>query len=186
MSWITSVRPLFRAGEGLLDRVLCLLGAVAFCQLPEFIQQYLQRLGGRLDEARRLVAEFEAIARQSNLTLFEFIERASMNDDFAVAKLSGVMRGAVERVNELSAAEDSLLNASIWGKPFVFFNRLDPSIASATLEVYRPALPATMEGAVYALAGMITILAVYHGAVRYPIARAVQARALKRERQLSA
>lgn len=33
---------------------------------------------------------------------------------------------------------------------------------------------------------MITILAVDHGAVRYPFARAVRARALKRERQLSA
>lgn len=157
-----------------------------FCQLPEFIQQYLQRLGGRLDEARRQVAEFEAVARSSNLTLFQFIDRASRNDDFAVAKLGGVMRGSVERVNELSAAEDALRAASLWEKPFVFFRHLDPSIASATLDVYRPAVPTTMEGAVYALAGMITFLAVYHGAIRYPIGRALHARALKQTRQPAA
>jgi len=45
---------------------------------------------------------------------------------------------------------------------------------------------AAAEALAAALAGLITILAVDHGAVRYPIARAVQARALKPERQLSA
>jgi hypothetical protein len=176
MSWTAPLRPLFRAGEGLLDRVLCLLGAVAFCQLPEFIQQYLQRLGGRLDEARRQLAEFEAVARSSQLTLVQFIERASRNDDLAVAKLGDVMRGSVERVNALSAAEHALRNASLWEKPFVFFAQLDRSIASATLDVYRPAVPTTVEGLIYAAAGMLTILGVYHGLIRYPIAAMVNRR----------
>ena len=32
-------------GEKLLDRALCVAGAVIFSQAPEFMQQYLQRLG---------------------------------------------------------------------------------------------------------------------------------------------
>ena len=47
-------RPLhsvFSAGDSLIDRLLCVAGAVLCSQLPEFIQQYLQRLGGHLDEA---------------------------------------------------------------------------------------------------------------------------------------
>ncbi|HSI09895.1 MAG TPA: DUF2937 family protein [Rariglobus sp.] len=182
MSWTAPLRPLFRAGEGLLDRVLCLLGAVAFCQLPEFIQQYLQRLGGRLDEARRQLAEFEAVAAQSKLTLQQFIERTSANADTAVARLGDVMQGAVNRVTELSTAESAIRNASIWEKPFVFFSHLDRSIASATLEVYKPAVPTTTEGLIYAAAGMITILCVYHGAIRYPIAATARKRAALREK----
>ncbi len=172
MRWTTPLRPLFRASEGLLDRVLCVLGAVAFCQLPEFIQQYLQRLGGRLDEARRQLAQFETVAAQSKLTLVQFIERTSINTDEAVAKLSGVMQDTIDRVAELADAEAAIRNASLWEKPFVFFAQLDRSIASATLDVYRPAVPTTTEGVIYATAGMLTILCVYHGLIRYPIAAA--------------
>ena len=181
MSWTAPLRPLFRAGEGLLDRVLCLLGAVGFCQLPEFIQQYLQRLGGRLDEARRQLAQFEAVAAQSKLTLQQFIERTSANTDTAVARLGGVMQDAINRVAELSSAETAIRNASIWEKPFVFFSHLDRSIAGATLEVYKPAVPTTTEGLIYAAAGMITILCVYHGGIRYPIAAAARKRVARRE-----
>ena len=172
MGWTAPLRPIFRAGEGFLDRVLCVVGAVAFCQLPEFIQQYLQRLGGRLDEARRQLAIFENTAAQSQLTLPEFIERTAANTDAAVAKLGGVMKDAIARVEELTAAETALRNASLWEKPFVFFTHLDRSIASATLDVYRPAVPTTTEGLIYAAAGMITILGVYHGLIRYPITAA--------------
>ena len=180
MNWTAPLRPVFRAGEGLLDRVLCVLGAVVFCQLPEFIQQYLQRLGGRLDEARRQLAEFEAVAAQSKLTLAQFIERTSTNADTAVANLGGVMQGAIERVNELAGAETAIRNASLWEKPFVFFAHFDRAIAGATLEIYRPAVPTTAEGAIYAIAGIVTFLGIYHGCIRFPVTAAVKARAARR------
>ncbi len=163
-----------------MDRVLCLLGAVAFCQLPEFIQQYLQRLGGHLDEARRQLAQFEAVAAQAKLTLPQFIDRTASNADDAVARLAGVMQSAVERVAELTSAEAALRNASILEKPFVFFAHLDRSIASAALDVYQPAVPTTLEGLLYAAVGMVVILGVYHGCVRYPIAAVVRRRSAQR------
>lgn len=183
MRWTAPLRPLFRAGEGFLDRVLCLLGAIAFCQLPEFIQQYLQRLGGHLDEARRQLAIFENTAAQAQLTLPRFIERTSVNADTAVARLGPVMQDSLDRVAYLANAESALRNASVWEKPFVFFAHLDRSIASATLDVYRPAVPTTLEGLLYAAAGMIVILCVYHGCIRYPIAAAVQKRAARKTAQ---
>ena len=180
MRWTAPLRPVARAGESLLDRVLCILGAVAACQLPEFIQQYLQRLGGRLDEARRQLAEFETIATQSKLTLPQFIERTSANADTAVAQLGGVMQGAVERVDHLAAAEAAIRNASLWEKPFVFFAHFDRSIANATWEIYRPAVPTTVEGLIYAAAGMVVILSLYHGLIRYPISTTVKKRLARR------
>jgi nucleoside diphosphate kinase len=57
-------------GETLLDRVLCVAGAITLSQAPEFFQQYLQRLGGHLDEARRVLASFEAVARESRRGLY--------------------------------------------------------------------------------------------------------------------
>jgi hypothetical protein len=186
MSWTAPLRPLFRAGEGLLDRVLCVAGAVAAAQLPEFIQQYLQRLGGRLDEARRQLAEFEAVARQAKLTLPQFIERTAANADGAVARLGEVMRAAITRVDELSAAEAALRQASAWDRPFVFFAHLDGEIARATLDIFRPAVPATAEGLVYAAAGMIALLGLYHGLVRQPILAVARRRTLRRARATQA
>lgn len=180
MGWTAPLKPVANAGEKLIDRLLCVLGAVVFAQLPEFIQQYLQRLGGRLDEARRQLAQFADIAAQSKLTLADFIERTRLNTDASVARLADVMRDTVARVDTLTAADTAIRDAALWEKPFVFFAHLDPSIARATLSIYKPAVPTTVEGLIYAILGVIVILGLYHGCVRHPIAAALKARAARR------
>lgn len=169
-------RALLGAGDGLLDRVLCVLGVLLFSQAPEFMQQYLQRLGGHLDEARRHLAQFERVAEQSGLTLDQLIRQTQANADTAVARLGGVMNAAVARVEELETAQIALHSASLWEKPFVFMRHVDPSIANATWEIYQPAVPTTAEGIVYAVLGMLVLLALYHGLVRYPAVRLAHAR----------
>lgn len=181
MRWTTPFRPLVKFGDTLADRVLCILGAVVACQLPEFIQQYLQRLGGRLDEARRQLAQFTDIAAQSRLSLADFIDRTSHNADTSVARLAGVMRDTVSRVDSLSAADSAIRHASLWEKPFVFFSHFDPDIARATLSIYKPAVPTTLEGLVYAVLGMLVVLGLYHGLVRQPILAAIKARQKRAE-----
>ena len=71
---------------------------LAISQFPEFLQQYAQRLGGHVDEARRQVAQYQEVARSSNLSLEAFITQTSSNADAAVAKLGQVMSGAAERL----------------------------------------------------------------------------------------
>jgi len=174
-------RVLLGMGDGVLDRVLCVLGTIAFSQIPEFMQQYLQRLGGHLDEARRQLAEFRQVAEQSGLTLDNLIVQTETNPDLAVAKLSGVMTRAVSRVDELESAQLAILNASLWERPFVFMRNVDPDIARATAEIFKPAVPTTVEGLVYAAAGMLILLSIYHAGVRYPITRIARRRRALRE-----
>lgn len=152
--------------DSLTDRILCVIGAVLFSQGPEFMQQYLQRLGGHLDEARRQLAAFQRTADQAGLTLEAFIRKTSGNADVDVARLGGVMNDAVERVASLQSAHDALLHAALWERPFVFLRHLDPTIARATGTVYQPAVPTTVEGLLYALAGMMLMLALYHLGVK--------------------
>ena len=162
-----------KSGQGLLnifdrliDRILCVLGAVLFSQGPEFMQQYLQRLGGHLDEARRQLAVFQDTATQAGVTLEQYIRQAASNADPGVARLGDVMTGAVERVSSLHTAHDSLLHASLWARPFVFLRHLDLEIARATWAIYKPAVPTTWEGLIYALAGMLVFLTLHHLALR--------------------
>jgi hypothetical protein len=168
------IRSLADGSERLLDRVLCVVGAVLFSQLPEFMQQYLQRLEGHLDEARLAVSRFADAAAKSGMSLDQLVAGASTNPDPSMGRLGGVIRGAVARVGDLAAADDALRHASVWTRPFVFIAHVDAGIARATLAIYKPAVPTTAEGLLYAGLGMVLVLALYHLAVRGPIVRRLQ------------
>lgn len=169
MRWL---KPIYSAGATLVDRILCVVGAVIFAQAPEFMQQYLQRLGGHLDEARRQLAQFEEIAKQAGKSVRELAVQYSANIDPSVASMGKVVGDAELRVTTLASAEAALRDASVWSRPFVFLRDLDWEIARGTGGVYKAAVPTTLEGAVYALAGVILILALYHGAA-VPLARKI-------------
>lgn len=162
------LRPLGRVGESLVDRVLCVLGAATLSQAPEFFQQYLQRLGGHLDEARMRVAQYEAAARESGITLHELIETTKAQASRPVAKLGQVVADAEVRLETLTAAENALRSATLWERPFVFMANLDLDIARGTWSVFKPAVPMTLEGLVYAGVGMVLALVIYQGAIVAP------------------
>jgi Protein of unknown function (DUF2937). len=166
--WLAPLRPIGRFGETLLDRVLCVVGAIACSQAPEFFQQYLQRLGGHLDEARRQLASFEVVAKQSGITLQQLIDTTKAQTVEPVAKLGGVIADTQARVESLAAAEAALREASLWERPFVFLRHVDGDIAARTWEIFKPAVPVTAEGFVYAGVGMLLALALYQLAVAWP------------------
>jgi hypothetical protein len=171
------LRSVSGGAERLLDRFLCVGGAVLFSQLPEFMQQYLQRLEGHLDESRLVVDRFKQAAAQSGMTLDQLVSGAGQNPDPAMGKLGGVIQGALARADELGTADAALRHASAWTRPFVFATHLDGGIARATWAIYRPAVPTTVEGVTYAALGMMLVLATYHLAIRAPIAAGLRRRA---------
>ncbi len=166
--------------ERLLDRVLCVVGGVLFSQLPEFMQQYLQRLEGHLDEARLQLERLREAAARSGTTLDQLVDSARRNPDPSMDRLGGLVRASIARVDELAAADAALRHASIWAKPFAFAAHIDLGIARATWGVFRPAVPTTAEGFLYAGAGVVLILAAYHLGVREPVARHFRRRAAAR------
>ncbi|QYM80827.1 DUF2937 family protein [Horticoccus luteus] len=181
MRWTRPFSAAGTAGGKFLDRAACVAGALVFSQAPEFMQQYLQRLGGHLDEARRQLQQFQAVATQSGLTLDELIAKTSGNADAAVARLGGVMHAAAERADSLYSAETALRTASLWERPFVFLRHLDPGIARATWSVFKPAVPTTMEGLVYAAIGVAVALLLVHVLCVWPC-RAVLRRRRRHKR----
>jgi hypothetical protein len=149
-------------------------------QLPEFIQQYLQRLGGHLDEARRQLEQFREVAAKSGLTLDQLAAKSQANTETSVARLGQLMHDTADRVDTLAAADTAIRGASIFTRPFVFLQHVDLSIARSTWAIFRPAVPTTVEGVLYAAIGVLLILAFYYGAVRYPVRRAWRRRAERR------
>lgn len=164
----------------MLDRLLCVVGAVLFSQLPEFIQQYLQRLGGHLDEARRQLEQFRAVAAQSDLTLAQLIARNLGSSEPTVAGLGRVIQETMARVDALAAADAAIRQASMLSRPFVFLRHLDLSIVHATWTIFKPAVPTTVEGLFYSACGVLLALAFYHGGVKLPVRCALRRRAERR------
>lgn len=166
----------FTAIEGFADRLVCVLGAVVCAQAPEFFQQYLQRLGGHLDEARLQLAAFERAALAAGKPWGQFVADTLGNPDAGLARLGANMRDTAARVDELATAQAALLEASAWSRPWAFFTHLDVGIARAATAIFRPAVPATFEGAVYAALGVAVAFGLWHGLVRLPMRRLLSPR----------
>ena len=130
-----------------------LAGAGALSQFPEFSQQYLQRLAGQVDALGAVVADFDASAAASGL------DRAA-----ALAELSGTgfldrrqadMRRAIARYDRLSSDLALLRAASPLERLTLPHRFRDAETLEATWADFRPAVPATADGAISAGIGYV-------------------------------
>lgn len=167
----------FALVEKFADRVVCVLGAVFFAQAPEFFQQYLQRLGGHLDEAGHQLAAFETAAQAARKPWERFVADTLANPDPGLARLGTTMADTAERVADLGAAHAALLDASVWTRPWAFLAHLDTGIAHATAAAFKPAVPTTLDGAIYAGIGVAVAFGIWQVAVRLPLNRWLRPRA---------
>ena len=142
-----------------MRRMVAIVGgaalAVVLSQFPEYAQQYTQRLGGAVDELRVVTQRFDSEAASAGLNRDEALARfTGASDGFIVG------RGTSEAANFLRYAQLSETLDRIQGAgPVERFQALpaylDTDIGRRTLENYRPAMPVTMEGILYAGAGFL-------------------------------
>jgi hypothetical protein len=131
------------------------LGAAASCQFPAYYAQYLQSLGGRLDQAREQAARLEAASAELGLTAQDFIARLLASGDEAVQRSGVLAESLLQDRARLEEAYRIMAAAAVWERPFVFAGHADPAVAQATLERFQPALPVTPEGFAYGALGLL-------------------------------
>ncbi|MDA0241390.1 MAG: DUF2937 family protein [Proteobacteria bacterium] len=140
MNWF--VRKLDSLGGAIFAGVFF----AAASQFAEFVQQYTQRLGGHLDEARRYasgVADTDRHQAMNPTTRESLVNEAS------------------NRVSEIEQAHQAISDADIFSLPWEFFRHFDYGVASRTWEQFSPAVPVDLEGGVYAGIGILLGLFVY-------------------------
>jgi hypothetical protein len=130
-----------------------LVGAVLLSQFPEFFQQYVQRLGGRLDEVTRHVAALDQRAGEAGKNTPEYIRGLLLHRDADVRREGLALQALVQRRAALAEAFQVLTGADGWWRAGSFVEHFDWDVASASFNDYRPAVPVTTESAVYAGAG---------------------------------
>jgi hypothetical protein len=133
--------PLLSLFRSLADGIAGTTGAAVASQLPEFVQQYLQRLGGHRDEALRMVATLKS-------------QGSTVSD--------ALLASAMERAASLTQAFEQIAAASAVARPVLFARHLDPEIARGTWSMFQPAVPLTSAGLVYALIGIVLGLLLLH------------------------
>lgn len=122
------------------------VSGMAASQVQSFIDQYVQRLGGHLDEATLNLDRIQSGVRYQ--TMSPTVRRELETD-------------AAGRVNELQSAYDAITSAGLIEKPITFFRYMDDAIMSGTWTDYVPAVPLDAEALIYVTMGIILAILVY-------------------------
>jgi hypothetical protein len=139
-------------------RIALLIGlffAVVASQLPEYAQQYRQRLGGALDELNAQVARFDADASQSGITREEGVSKLQKSDDRLVQGRGEQMRDTIARRDRLQRQSEGFASAGSVARLVVLAKDFDPAVARGAYQDFEPGVPVTGEGIIAGLVGFI-------------------------------
>ena len=134
---------------------LGLFGGVAASQGPEFAQQYRQRLGGAIDELRRVVQRFETDAGANGQSRQGAVDRLRTTPDNLVSRQGDAMRANIERLERLERHRQAFVEAGPFQRLVVLAQDGDLDLMRAAYQDFEPAVPATQEGVVAAGAGIL-------------------------------
>ena len=141
--------------------------AIALSQFPEYAQQYTQRLGGAVDELRVITEDFDRAALAGGLDRSTALERYNASNDDFLAGRGTSMTATFQRYEQLSATLTQIQGAGAVERFQSLPAFLDTDIGQRTLENYRPAVPVTMEGILYAGGGFILGYLILSGLWRF-------------------
>ena len=156
-----------------------LLFSLIGSQVPEFAQQYRQRLGGALDELHRMIAEFDNEAASRSLTRQQGIDRLKANADALAQERGDAIVGDIDRADRLARQEEALKNGGPLTRLAGLIENFDAATASQAIRDYEPAVPITLEAFVVAGVGLAIGWMATH-LVAWPVRRRLRARSLGR------
>lgn len=132
-----------------MSRIVKMVGGVlcgcALSQFPEYSQQYVQRMGGALDELSTVVADFDTSAKASGYSRQEALNALS-GSGFLDARQIDIKR-TFKRFDKLSDDYTRLKDANAFIR-FAYVARMrDIEIIKGTSKDFQPAVPVTFAGA---------------------------------------
>ncbi len=147
-----------------------LLCALVGSQLPEFAQQYRQRLGGALDELRRVIAQFDSEAEGQSLTRAQGIQRLKGNEETLARERGLAMERDIDRADRLGHQQEAFQSGGPVTRLAALMENFDPATATQAIRSFEPAVPITIEAFAVAGAAFVFGLGATH-LVAWPIRR---------------
>lgn len=125
------LRPVGLFFESLFDRMVSVAGALIFIQIPAFIVQYQQRLGGHVDELAFLIKKYRSAAADNGRTVEEYIGLHLQSDVKEFVSTGRIMTENIDRFTGLSSALKDLSGSKGFVKFFHFIKDIDFDIFKA-------------------------------------------------------
>jgi hypothetical protein len=152
---------MFKWIGGLIDRIFAVAGALAFSQIPLFMQQYQLHLSGHVAELQMQVQAMRNSAALTGKSLEQYIMKFLNSSDLDFKNQGDLMRAMIQRYENLAEGYNALQNATAYAKPFLFIQYFDRDIAQATWPAFQMGFSFNLEGAAYVLMGIVFGLITY-------------------------
>ena len=132
---------------------ISLLSALVFCQVPAFVQQYAQRLGGTIDALEIVVGRFDDDARRSGYDRTAALALMARNPERLVRDQGAGMSTTMTRLANLRLQQSALQAPDSFARLIAFVTDYDSEVASRTWQEFRFALSVSPDSVVLAIVG---------------------------------
>ena len=122
-------------------------------QMPEYWQQYRQRLEGAIDELSAIVAKFDSDSAAQGMSEAGGIAHLEESEDPLTRTRGEDMAHTIARLDRLKRADLAFNDKNIPEKWWTLATTFDPSIAARAYETYQPAVPTNAEGFIAGVIG---------------------------------
>jgi len=153
----------------LLDKIFFACGVIIFLQLPHFINQYTQRIGGYSESQIQQLSSYQSIANDNyNGQIDLLIQGFAKSSDEAVRQTGDTIKATQEDVALLKDEISILENEGLFKKIIYLIPNLRLNIAKGTLNTFQPGIPLSFWAIAYGLFGGILFSLMFNGATKVP------------------
>jgi len=140
--------------RGLADRILFAAGVLIFLQLPHFVDQYSQRVGGYRQAVAQHLRAYQGIADdQFGGDMDALISAFESSDNPAVIQTAENIEKTRHDLTRLESALTILEGNQFFRKLLYLVTAMNIDIAKETLKTFKPGIPFSIEAAACGLAG---------------------------------
>ncbi|MFT5635635.1 MAG: hypothetical protein ACI89T_001089 [Cognaticolwellia sp.] len=133
---------MFALINNVIDRCFFTVTFILGVQLPEFMQQYQQRLAGHLAESSSQLDQFEVIALQHfDGSLMTMITHYKENTEASIISTGELIERLSVRVDYLASHLEQITQPDYLNRVYQFIWHLDQQIAQGTAEHFSMAIP---------------------------------------------
>lgn len=149
--------------RSLTDRILFAVGLLLFMQVPQFVDQYTQRLGGYLQGQQEQLSRYQSIAdHQFSGNLSSLIDDFNVSDKSSVREVGGNINRLAEQIEVMKIDLQVLEQGPFVAKLTHLLLNMKVDVANETIRVYSPGIPISLEGVICGLLGGILLSLIFH------------------------
>ncbi|MBL4661637.1 MAG: DUF2937 family protein [Alcanivoracaceae bacterium] len=153
----------------LLDKIFFTLGVIVFLQLPHFIDQYTQRIGGYAESKQQQLNDYQLIADNNfNGNLNLLVSGFMKSGDPAVRQAGNNIKETQFDVKVLSNEISFLEEEELLRKVVFLTTNIRMNIAKGTLGAFQPGIPLNLWSMIYGLIGGILFSLIFNGTAKVP------------------